>query len=153
MGVHLLSYTIQDADGKTKSVVIPMADTEAIADIQTFVTNHSALLDACLDGIITKAAVSYALTLPGGLNDTPANDSHVEEGGLFAFNATGTSYRKSIYVPAYAKSLIANSGDIANAGDTAAWITDLLSGTEVSPTDNFENVLASFLSGTLKYRK
>ena len=153
MGVHLLTYQVTDAAGETKSVVIPMADTEAIADIQTFVTNHTALLDAVVDGVITKATVSYALTLPGGLDATPEADMLVSTGGLFSFTATGTGYRKSIYVPTVKNTLISDSKDIPNAGAVAAWITDLLSGTEVSPTDNYENVLAAFLSGTRVNRK
>lgn len=153
MGVHLLTFTILDSAGKTKSVVVPMADTESITDIQTFVTNHAALLDAVIGGVIQSAQVQYALTLPGGLNATPADDMPVSRGGLFAFSATGTAYRKSIYVPTVLASLISNDGDIPNAGATATWITDLLSGTEISPTDNYENVLASFLSGSRVNRK
>lgn len=153
MGVHLLSWTITDADGKTKSIVMPMADSEAIADVQTFVTNHAALLDAVVDGVITSAQVQYSLTLPGGLDATPEDDMLVGDGGLFAFSATGTAYRKSIYVPTVKLALISNNKDIANAGAVATWVTDLLSGTEVSLTDNYENVLAAFLSGTRVKRK
>lgn len=153
MGIHLLTWQIQDSNGDTKSVVMPMADSEAIADIQTFVTNHAALLDAVIGGVIAKATVSYALTLPGGLNPTPADDKPVSRGGLFGFSATGTTYRKGIYVPTVLDTLIANSGDIPNSGVTATWITDLLSGTEVSITDNYENVLSAFLSGERVDRK
>jgi len=153
MGVHLLTWQITDADGNTRSIVMPMADTESVADIQTFVTNHAALLDAVVDGVISKASVQHALTLPGGLDATPEADMLVSTGGLFSFTATGTDYRKSIYVPTVKMALISDSKDIPNAGDVAAWITDLLSGTEISPTDNFENVLAAFLSGTRVNRK
>lgn len=153
MGVHLLSFQITDADGKTKSVVMPMADTESIADIQTFVTNHAPLLDNVVDGVISQASVQYSLTLPGGLDATPEDDLLVSTGGLFGFSATGTAYRHGIYVPTVKLALISNSKDIANAGDTATWITDLLSGTEVTLTNKFENVLAAFLGGLRVNRK
>lgn len=153
MGVHLLTFQVTDADGKTKSIVYPMADTESIADLQTFVTNHAALLDAIVDGVLTQASVQYALTLPGGLDATPEDDMLVSTGGLFGFSATGTAYRFGIYVPTVKNALISNSKDIPNAGDTAAWITDLLSGTEVTITNQYENVLAAFLSGLRVNRK
>jgi len=153
MGVHLLTFQITDGYGLTKSVVIPMADTEAIADIQTFVTNHAPHLDEVIGGVITKASVQYALTLPGGLDSVAENDHPVKHGGLFAFSVTGSAYRKSIYVPTVLHTLIAEGGNIANSGFTAAWITDLLSGTEISPTNNHEQVLASFLSGKQVDRK
>jgi len=153
MGVHLLTWQITDVDGKTKSVVMPLADTESVADIQTFVTNHALLLDAVIDGYISQVTVAYAMTLPGGLDVTPEDDMLVSTGGLFSFTATGTAYRKAIYVPTVKNSLISNSKDIANAGAVATWITDVLSGTEVSVTDNYENVLSAFLSGTRVNRK
>ncbi len=56
-------------------------------------------------------------------------------------------------VPSIKNSLISNSKDIPNAGAIATWITDVLSGTEVSITDNYENVLSAFLSGTRTNRK
>jgi len=132
---------------------MPMASSEAIADIQTFVTNHAASLDAIVGGVIQSAQVSYALTLPGGLNDTPDDDRPVSRGGLFAFSAAGTAYRSSIYVPTIIPTLVANNGDIARAGATDTWLTDLLSGTEVSLTDKFENVLTAFLEGSRANRK
>jgi len=153
MGVHLLTWQDTDVDGKTKSVVMPMADAESVADIQTFVTNHAPLLDACIDGYISQVTVAYAMTLPGGLDVTPEDDMLVSTGGLFSFTATGTAYRKAIYVPTIKNSLISNSKDIPNAGAIATWITDLLSGTEVDITNNFENVLSAFLSGTRVNRK
>ena len=153
MGVHLLAWQITDGAGATKSIVMPMADAESIADIQTFVTNHALILDDVVGGVITAATVSYALTLPGGLDPTADIDHPVKHGGLFGFSATGTAYRYGIYVPTVKHALIAEGGNIANAGDTATWITDLLSGTEISPTNKHENVLASFLSGKWVDRK
>lgn len=153
MAISLLSWQILDAGGKTKSIVMPMAATESQADIQTFVTNHAPLLDAIIDGVITGASVQLALTLPGGLETVPAVDMLVSTGGLFGFSVTGSAYRKALYVPAVKNSLISDTKDIPNAGAAATWITDVLSGTEVSITDNFENPLAAFLGGERVNRK
>lgn len=153
MAVSLLSWQILDAGGKTKSIVMPMAGTESQSDIQTFVTNHAPLLGAVLDGVITGVSVQLALTPPGGLPTTPLADKLVSTGGLMGFSCVGTDYRKAIYLPTVKNALISDTRDIPNTGDMADWITDLLSGTEVSITDNYENVLSAFLGGTRVNRK
>jgi len=153
MGVHLLTFTITDAGGKSKAFVLPMADTEAIADIQAFVTATALAVDDCIGGIISSAQVAYALTLPGGLNATPVDDRLVNQGGLLAFAVTGSDYRTSSYLPTVVDALVGNNRDIENSGDMATLITALLATGSITLTDKHENPLASFLKGTRVNRK
>lgn len=153
MPVNLVSFQITDSGGSTRSVVLPCADTETLTDIQSFVTNNASVLDDTIAGIISGASVNMALTLPGGLNATPADDKLVDLGGLLGFDVADSDYRTSIYHPTTLSNLIDNSKNIQNAGAMATWITALLAGTYVDITDKHENSLVSFLSGKRVHRK
>jgi len=153
MGVHLISFKISDAAGKSKSIVFPCPDTATYAEVCAFVTQIDSLVDGVISGIIDSASVQMACPIDGGLNATPADDMLVEDGGLLGFSVTGSAYRTGLYIPTYSQSLIGNDKDIPNAGATASLITALLSGTNVDVTDKWENPLAAFLKGTRVHRK
>lgn len=153
MGVHLISFQITDAGGKTRSVVMPTADSETYAAICAFVLEVDSLLDAVIGGYISNASVQMTCPLGAGLATSATADYHVSDGGLLSFGATGTAYRSSIYVPTYDRALIDDNKSIADAGATQALQQAILGGVNVTITDKWENALSSFLGGSGVHRK
>lgn len=153
MGVHLLRYQVTDAAGKTRNIVLPMADSEVIADIQSYVTANSVAIGAVLGGVITACSVDYALTLPGGMKATYDADHLVSTGGKFAYTVTGSPYRFSFYVPTYLLTLISDSKDIPRSGATDTFLNAIEATANVSLTDKHENPLSGFLNGLRVNRK
>lgn len=153
MGVHLVTMTITDAGGNSKSVVLPVPDTATYAEICSFVLEIDSLVDAVISGIIESAQVTMNCPIDGGLNSTPADDMLVSDGGILGFAVSGSVYRTSIYIPTYAANLMSNDKDIPNSGATASLVTALLGGANADVSDKFENVISAFLSGTKVHRK
>lgn len=153
MGVHLISFKITDSAGKSKSLVFSTPDTATYAECAAFVLQVDSLVDACISGIVSSASVTMSLPIDGALNSTPADDMLVSDGGLLSFDVTGTAYRDSIFIPTVALALMGNDKDIPNTGDMATLITALLSGTNIDLSNKYEQLYASFLSGTRSHRK
>jgi hypothetical protein len=152
MGVHLISFKIEGADGKTKSCVFPVPSTHTETNINDFVARIDQLLDDCIDGFITAVTVNRAVS-HSVTGSSAAADRQVDDGGLLSFAVTGSPYSTGIYVPTYALSLIDDNKSIANSGASATLIAALLAGTDCDVSDKYGNVLASFSSGRRAHRK
>ena len=140
-------------DRSRKANAKQYARCETISDIQSFITNLADAFGDVLGGVITKASVDYVLTLPGGMKSTYDDDHLVWEGGLFAFSVTGSPYRISFFQPTYLRSLISDSKDIPNSGDTATMVNAMLNTTYITLTDKYGNPLSAFLQGKCVQRK
>lgn len=150
---NLIAFKITDAAGRAKSAVFPVNSDATVTEMNAFVSQIAPLVDNCIDGILSAATVTIALSLPGGLGSTPADDKLVEDGGLLAFDAADTDYRSSIWIPAIADTAVDNYKTIANAGSIATLVTAILSGTNCNVQDKHSNALTAFLSGKRTYRK
>jgi uncharacterized membrane protein len=153
MAVNLISISVVDAGGGRRAIVLPVASTETIDAIQSWVTNRIGLFDAVIGGVIEACTVQMALALPGGLKDTAIDDHLVDHGGLLSFSCAGTPYRYSVYVPTYLQTLIENDKTIPNTGATLTNTASMLAETYVTFTDKYANAFASFLGGNRVNRK
>ncbi len=147
-----VSFQIEDARGKTKSVVFHVDSTNTQAEIEAFVLEIDQLLDDCLDGYITQVTVTKQVSFSVS-GSSAAADSKTSHGGLLTFAATGINRAHGIYIPAYARTEIEDSGSIENTDDTAVLLTALLGGANVALTDAYDNALATFSSGEQRDRK
>lgn len=153
MGAHLVSFTIQGAEGKKRALTIPVDDSSTHAELLAFALEMDGLLDAIIGGIILGCNVSLNLPVDPLLETTALDDYWVSNGGLLSFAATGTPYRSSLYVPTLNKQHIANDKSIENVGVMNNFIAALLGGANVTASDKEGNALASFLSGRAVDRK
>jgi len=153
--VSIASFSIRDADGDTKSLPIYLPDTLTLANLQSFVDDFSADLDAAIAGVIDSVSVTVAATLPGGLRTTPVAGSEVERGALLSYSVEDSSYRWSYYIPTWALAGFAGN-EVVNTGVYATLITDIASGAgsgPFEPTDNKGGDLVAFIEGKKRFRK
>ena len=154
--VDLVSFSITDVGGHTKSVPLYFPTGMTLANIQAGVNAFAPVVDAVIDGIIAAAQVTLALTLPGGLRSTPG-PQRVNIGALLGFDAANTAYKHSIYIPSW-RALYMGQDGITLGGPEMALINGVLGGlgtggSELKPSDKFQNDLTSFLSGDITQRK
>lgn len=153
MGVHVISLTLLDSGGSKKAVTYHCADSETIADIQTFVTGHAPKLAAAVGAQVLAASVQYSLALPGGL-PAAADDYPVDNGALLGFSVTGTQYRHGIYVPSVLRAFLDNDRAVLDIGAMNTYQLSILSGeAAISLTNKHEQLLAAFLGGDGADRK
>lgn len=153
--VHVVSIGIKDADGDSKRVPLYVPATLTLTDIQAFANGAMTVLDAAIEGAITDALVTLALTMPGGLRAAPLAGSEAQKGALLTFDAANTNYNHSIFVPTWAEAGFAGN-DVVNSGVYNAVIAGIVSGLgagNTQSTDRYANDLSAYLKGEKRFRK
>jgi hypothetical protein len=158
MALVTFSYSIQDADGHKKSILVQAPYVaQTLANLVTAAQTLAGYIDDVIDGAITEIHTEVGVALPGGVKTTPNADCDVEHGGLVTFNASGTPYVWSLFLPTILDSVLAgdnlpNTGDVATL--TAALIDGIgTSGAQVAYSDRYGNDLVAFKSGRESFRK
>jgi len=149
----LVSISVLDADGDTRSAKahLPAGTTEA--DIATFATAYMPLLDAVIDGKIISAEYSKPLTLPGGLKAGAVANSEVQKGANFSF-VNSSRYKYGVWIPAWTPTKF--TGDLVDqaGGGVAAFIAAYVAGLGgVLPTNGFGFDLTALATATKTFRK
>jgi len=158
MAIFMTSYTIQDDAGARQTMNVPIPQGSlTLADVADYMSDLMVLADEVTEGQFVKAGFYTAVTLPGGL-DAPLNDSAVQKGGLFTFNANGTIYRHGIRIPAMAEAKITGGQIDVTDTDVAAFINAITVGLTpnaslVAPSDPYENDLTTLSEARLSFRK
>lgn len=155
----LISFRIRDENGSTKSYqeygTFDDA-TASLASLLTAVQLRATNLDGVTDGVIENMAVTVYWALPGGLKDTPAVGSDVEETALFSFSTTAPAGKGfSEDVPAAAQAIFTGKVvDAANA-DVVNYVNALKSqaGTITNSDDKWAYTLVALKAGKKKFRK
>jgi len=96
----LLSIGVLDDAGATKRANVFLPGSMTLAQIQGWSDLYNPFLDAVIDGKISDAQVTFALTLPGGLKGSPVADSTVRRGADFTF-LNPSRYKWPAYIPAW----------------------------------------------------
>lgn len=155
MAVSIASFTIKDATGDTKSVAVYFEPASAtLAQIQSWVTALSALIDNLTDGVLIAANLTIGATLDAGVKTEVTGDPDIQRGALLGFSADGTAYRHSLWIPAFLDA--AFTGDVVdldNAGVQAleAWLNTPTNG--IQGTDKYDNDIVALLEGVKSFRK
>lgn len=152
----LISVQVTDAAGNVKSIAIPVAAGLSIANIQTNVDTLLPFLDAAIDGLITKVSITKDLTVVAGLKNTAANNQ-VHEGALLSYDAAGTPYKFSLFIPSWSDAGFSGNS-VDNSGVYNAFITKMDAGFGAAgggshPTDKYDDDLTGFTGGTRRFRK
>lgn len=149
----IISVGMNDAAGKRRTFPVWVQDGYTVAQLQTFINNFVPLLDAVIGAQILDVSVGYTMTVPGGLKGSPDAGSEVRQGALLSYDATGTPYRFSLFVPTWDEA--GYTADVVNnTGAYATFITNLLNGDgTVLPCDKYDNDLSAYLGGEQTFRK
>jgi hypothetical protein len=126
MAIEII-YTVYDAKGAKSTHSVWLPDGTTLADAQTFATSYSELLDAVIDGRISKIGIVYEGTL-GTVKETPVAGCDVEQGALFIYNAGDFLFRHRL--PTFTPTLIvANSRAVdLTDEDVTAFVAGMVTG-------------------------
>lgn len=153
MADTLLTTTLIDADGDTRTVPVflPAATTEA--NIAAFATAYAPLLDDVVGGRITEQSYTKSLTLPGGLKTEPVEFSEVQKGALFSY-ANLSRYKWGLYVPTWLDILfVGDAIDLEGTG-VAAFVDAYISGLASQlPTNGYAFDLTALAKSRKAFRK
>lgn len=153
MADNLISVSVADDDGDTRSVPVFFENTVTPANMQTYFTAFAPLLDAVIGGKIVEASYTAQLTLPGGLKAAPNANIEVQKGAQFSFS-NPSRYKWGLYVPTMLPT--AFSGDLVNLefqgmGDFVdAYVAGLAT---FSPTNGYGFDLTALARAKKTFRK
>lgn len=140
---HLISFNVQDFTGSIQQhVVFVPVSTYTIEQLTEFIQEYAPLLQAVCEGEVISATIT--LNIDTGLSSAgPGPSSSVEEGVLFNFNLTNSTYTHSTRVPAFLQSLMTASGPNGSDDDVIALVAALrdgiaVTGGTIQPCNPFE---------------
>lgn len=152
-------FSLVDADGhsSTTSVRIP-SDTD-MDDAIAFASDAATLLDAVIDGVITRVGISTNVTLPGGLKSAVTDNADVEVGATIIYGA-GAPLTFKHRIATWRKDKIVDTGNTIKIGDGAvdAWIDMMVNGitpvaTLVQPSEWRDQDILALSSGVQTFTK
>jgi hypothetical protein len=152
----LISTTLMDADGDSKTFEIPalVADSVTLANLQTYVTGTQDIIDVATEAKIVSTSITLTFTNSETNKANAVAGSDVEEGALLSFAVTGSKYRNTLFLPAVIEA--AKSGnDINLAQADLAPLVDRLIGAHnnVTAGNKFGMPNASAIAGKKRFRK
>lgn len=151
--MDLVSFGITDDAGKRKTWACPIPSGFTDAQIQAWINDVAAKLDAVMGGVIADVSVSKAFTLPGGLKSSADASSEVRQGALVSFGAAGTDYRFSHFIPTWDEAGY-TADTVITTGAYGTFLTALTDGNgTIAPCDKYENDLNLYLGGVQTFRK
>lgn len=149
-----ITFKLTDIDGQSGTLQLFVPTGGTIAQLQTLSDAFAAVLDDVTAAIIEESTVTLQLTLPGGLDVTPANGHYIQHGANFGFDAADTPYRHTIRVPAILESLL--TGDVVETGSPpgSTFVNGITGGFGgLLPSDRYGNDLTALLSALRSFRK
>lgn len=152
-------FSIQDDDGHMSQTSVRVPSDTLAADATAFADDVATLLDAVIDGVITRIGISEIVALPGGLKTAALDSCDVEVGASLFYNAAGgLVFRHRI--PTWKRSLIVTDGSDILIGDTDvdAFIAMMVSGitpiaTLVEPSEWRDADITAFSVGSQTFTK
>lgn len=154
MAVDIISYSLRDDKGSRATVQIHVPAGESLADLTALSNSVAAALDTLTGALLTGAAITQSVSLPGGIKTSPTVDEDIEVGCNFGFNAVGTQYRHTIRVPAFMDAyIIGEEADVTDA-DVQAFRDAIINGVSPAlPSDRYSNDLDALLGTRVTFRK
>lgn len=125
--------SFEDAKGKQSTTIVNVPTGLTLANLIIFGQEMAKLIDAQINGIVTRLGIAITIPLPTGINVSPNSISDVEEGGYFNFRTAG-GYRTSMRIPTYIESLISPGGSDIDTSDpdVAAFVSAMISGIDLT---------------------
>jgi len=155
----MMSFTVQDAKGSKKSLPVYGVYDDSTATLSGILAYFAATfgdLEDITEGFIVNASVQLFPTFPVGARTTAADNSDVEEGGLFTYVTSapgGKAY--SHEVPAFLQTEFVGKEIDTGAGTVAeTWINRMItSGTVIHTNNLLTNTLNSLRHAKKSFRK
>lgn len=155
MAVYLVSFTIHDATGDKKTAQVYFdPGTATLAQITSWIDSLAAVIDNVTDGVVEDINLTLKIPVPGALKDTPTGTPDIQRGALIAFDADNTSYRHSLWVPAFFD--LGWTGDVVDNFNAAVQALALYLTTTVNTvraSDKYGNHLLDYIEGVKSFRK
>jgi len=128
MGAEVI-YSIVDGKGKQSTTEINLPTSVSLADAILFAQEMAKLLDALIDGRVTRIGLGFLVALPGSLKAVAGANSDVEEGARFQFRTAG-NYFTGLRLPTFDEQYILPNTDTVDqvSAPTAAFINAMRSG-------------------------
>lgn len=144
--------SIEDDDGHTSTMSIRIPNATANADSVAFAADMATLVDAVIDGVITRIGLSQTVTLPGGLKSAVLAQAKRERGATFIYTSNaGFLFRHRL--PTFKASLINAGGNTVDLtdGDVDALVDAMTDGitpvaTLVEPSEHRDDDLVAISS-------
>lgn len=138
-----LTYTIQDAKGKTSVTKINFPSAVDLGQVASFAGDTATMINGIITGKILEAGLGLAIDLSGStIRTAPDPDSDVEEGARFMWNAASgaeTGFR----LPTFDEAKMVSGTRNVDQSDTdvAAFVARILAGkttglVNASPSDD-----------------
>lgn len=133
MPAYSVVMSFQDAKGEQSTTMVNVPTGITLANLTIFAQEMVKLVDAMINGIVTRVGIAITIPLPSGINVAANSVSDVEEGGFFNFRTAG-GYRTSLRVPTFLESLIsAGSADVDTSDpDVAAFVSAMITGIDLT---------------------
>jgi hypothetical protein len=150
---QVLSFVLEDVEGKRISVPMHFPNSATLADLETFAVSSGTQLDAVTGTKLVGASVTLTIDLTGAtIKGSALANTRVRTGATLSFrNSADTAY--SLYVPAVIDSLMSDD-TVSNTGAMATFISGILSGGGTAdPSDENGLDLVSFVRGKAANRK
>lgn len=145
-------YRISDAKNDSSTVMIPLPDTVAIADLTTYVQDLAAIIQPLVNGTLLEAGFAVGVDVVPW--NVAAGISDVQEKARFVFRTAG-GWLKSLSIPSVVESIFHPGSREVNQADpaVAALVTAMVDGITVNtntiePSDRRGDDLTNLVQAT-----
>lgn len=147
---NLVSFSLIDDDGTTKSMPVYFDSSESVASIITTASDIATALDALSGAAITGISMTLSVAIPVGLKTAPVANIEAVRGALLGFNVDESNYRHSIFVPGAIEA--AFTGRVVNLANVQ--VSNFVSVVGGGATTNPEGLdLQGVISGIKSFRR
>jgi hypothetical protein len=155
MAAKEVNFTVVDGENHTSQVGVFVADSESDASILAFIAGFVPLLEAIIEGKVTKATVATTLysAVASGVLDT----SDVEIAAKFIWSVVGSAKKKIMKIPSFNRAKLTAGTSLVNRldSDVDAFIDYMLATAVLiaDPTDSEERDIAGLVSAREEYSR
>lgn len=158
MAVTGITITIDDGVGGVQAYHQKIPSGATVPQVAAYAQRLAERVDAISDGVITSIEYTTQVDLPGGLKADAATGADVEEGGLFTFNCSGTVYKDSVRIPAFAQSKFVGKAVDITDDDVVAFVGllttgEALAGATLHASNPYENTYLSLSKTKKSFRR
>jgi hypothetical protein len=148
------SFQVTDGDGNVTAVTVYAKHASAtLAQLQSWGTDMSELIDGALDGKVTKASLLVDVTL-GDVKSDAAAGSNIQETALITFDCASTPYNFSLDFPAWNDDAFTGKAvDETNAAYQALRDYLITASNTIVGTDRYGNALTAVNKARKTFRK
>lgn len=155
MPAQELNFTITDGEGHTGTTGVYFAEAETEADLAAFAAAFIPLIEAIIDGKVTKVTITKVLVAAVATGIDAASD--IEIAAKFIFDVFNTVKNKVMSLGSFTRSkLISGTRNVNTAdADVAAFVNYIIATPALvgDPTDSEERDITGLISAKEEYTR